>query len=145
MKKLLFILMMCLSIISCNTNVTTDSGNTYDPEFVDYAKQFNLLENIDTINLVPINAQAFQILDEKTCLATELSNKEYNWYHGNILYIFTNELLYDDIIINDKLVLLGTYHYTSRDSLPRTVKAYATQDFYKEYKDVFIDIKNINN
>ena len=140
MRKILFILIACLSIISCN-NLST-SGE-YDKEFIEFAQQFNLLENIDTINLVYIDAKAFQILDENTCLANEKDDLGYHF--GDIVYILTNDLLYDDAILNGEFILLGTYQYTSKDSKNRTIKAYSSKDFYIEYINMFNAIKEINN
>ena len=144
MKKiLLIVLVICLSVISCNTNVTTNAGGSYNSEFADYAKQFNFLESIDTINLVQVNAKTFQVIDENSCLANELTNKEYGWYHGNIVYILTDALLYDNLVFNDKFILLGTYHYVSMDTTFRTVKAYVSEHFYKTNIEFFDKIKEI--
>ena len=73
MKRILLFIFMCIfSMISCNTNVKNHSENhsgnhsenKYDSAFVEFAKQFNLLESIDTINLIHVDAKAFQILDK---------------------------------------------------------------------------------
>ena len=141
MKKILFIFIICISIISCNY---TNNSNNYDNEFIEYAKSFNLLENIDTVNLEHIKAKAFQIFGTNECLARELSNEKYEWYHGNIIYIITDQMLYDNIIFDDDFVFLGTYKYISRDSVDRTVKLYSDIYVYKENIDFFNSIKDIN-
>lgn len=135
MRKILFILTICLSIM-----LSIISCNKYDKEEIEFAKQFNLLENIDTINLVHIDAKAFQIIDEWTCLA-----KENGYLWGDIIFIFTDDLLYDNVILNDEFILLGTFQYTAEDSTHRTVKAYSSKDFYIKYNKIFTIIKEIKN
>ena len=123
--------------MSCNNSSTS---NKYDKEFIEFAKQFNLLENIDTINSVHIDAEAFQIFNKYMCLATENGHP---W--GDIIFIFTYDLLYDDVILNDEFILLGTFQYTTEDSTHRTVKAYSSKDFYVKNNKIFTIIKEINN
>lgn len=154
MKRILLFIFMCIfSMISCNTNVKNHSENhsgnhsenKYDSAFVEFAKQFNLLESIDTINLIHVDAKAFQILDKNMCLATEFSDGFYGGaYNGNNILVLTNELLFDNIIFKDNYILLGTYHYTSLDSMSRTVKAYSSKDFYIKHLDAFNAIIDIN-
>ena len=130
--------------VSCFNSSNQDSNDVYPEELREVASQYNIIENIDTVNLVSLNAKVFQVLDENTCLAQEISSEEYNWYLGNIIQVLTNDLLFDEKIIDGDYVLLGTYHYQSADSVPRTVKLYSDIDYFRNNKTYIEKIREIN-
>lgn len=145
MKKLPILAILCMLalIFSCN-KVSTKSIED-DEEFREMAEPFNIIDNIDTVNLIPINAKVFQVLDENTCLANELSNEKYKWYNGDIIMIMSEELLFDNKVFEGDFILLGTYHYQSVDSMPRTVKLYSDYEFFRQSRTAIYKIREINN
>jgi hypothetical protein len=136
MKKILNIIFMAyiaLCFTACFSN--RQNGKSEDgmpsPEVVEYMKQFNTVESIESAKLEDINIKVFQTLNTEECLAAEISDKEYGWYYGNTVYYLSgnDDLIYDDKIIKEKAYLIGTYTYETRgsESVPSrvvTVKAY---------------------
>ena len=64
--------------------------------------------------------KVFQVLGN-AALASEISNKEYKWFHGNTVVIL-GENYYSDQVVNVKNPQrVGTYSYTNKGGMPMTV------------------------
>ncbi len=141
MKKVLFIVLFCMIVlIGCNTN---SNHSKYNQEIIEIANQFRFNDVIDTINLYSLDAKVFQTVFDKEGLCSELSDRDYKWYHGQTLYYISKEQLYDDKIINNNVIFLGTYRYEGKDSDYHTVPLYCDVEVYR--KGIVDKIKKIQN
>ena len=154
MKRLLFfcLVVMVLLLYSCNyINPSSKNGNEsvnnsdkdYPPEVVEWANQYHL--SIDTTKVYDLDIKVFQSLGDYECLAHENSDRRYKWYNGQLLYYLTSEMVYDEKIIKEKAYLVGTYHYVSKDSTYRVVPFYCNIETFKNNKENFDIIKEIQN
>ena len=65
--------------------------------------------------------QVFQVIGQDAALASEISNKEYKWYHGKTVVLVGDDF-YDDQVIDVKNPQrVGTYTYTSKGGRSLTV------------------------
>ena len=64
--------------------------------------------------------KVFQVLGN-AALASEISNKEYKWYHGNIVVILGENYYSDQVVIVKNPQRVGTYSYTTNGGIPKTV------------------------
>ena len=75
--------------------------------------------------------KVMQVLPDGNALATELSNKEYDWYHGPVVLLVGGEgaHYYDEQVvkrINGKYFRqVGTFRYTAKNGSTKTVPAVA--------------------
>ena len=69
--------------------------------------------------------KVFQVPYKDMALATERSNRQYNWYDGKVIAVVNNkgESYYDDQIIKPKTCFkqIGTYTYPTKDENWKTV------------------------
>lgn len=146
MKKITFIISFLLIIsFSCNNHSTINNGNGAEnniespsPELIEMAEKYHI--NIDTTKTYDMNIKVLQTLGDEECLANELSNKQYGWYHGTTLYYYTSNMVYDDKIITEKAYLVGTYKYTTRNLEGKVVPFYCEVNTYKKLaKEGFFD------
>ena len=146
MKKVLniiFVTFIALCFTACFSNQQNgeSEGGKLSPEIVKYLKQFNTVESIESTKFEDINIKVFQTLNNEECLASEISNKQYGWYHGNTVYYISGngDLIYDDKIIKEKAYLIGTYTYETRAESKKTVKAYTNS---REVAENIINLVN---
>lgn len=143
MKKILvlvFVLGLC-GLFSCNNS--SQKGKRVSAEYIEWCSQFNIID-VDTANICKVNIEAFQILDENTCLARECLKNLDECYIGNVVYYVTDNILYDNIIIKEDAYFVGTYTYNTKVGNITTVQMFVNTDFYKENKEFFDIIKEIN-
>ena len=143
MKKVLLMFFFSLAtLISC-TNNTNTSSQKYEQDIIELAKQYRFNNEIDTVNLYSLKAKVFQTIFDSEGLCSEISNGEYKWYNGQMLYYMSNEQLYDDKIINKNVIYLGTYRYEGRDYDYHVVPLYCDIEVYKN--GIIDNIKEIQN
>ena len=65
--------------------------------------------------------QVFQVIDKKTALANEISNKEYKWFNGNTVVLVGDDFYSDQEITVKNPQRVGTYSYTNKADIPMTV------------------------
>ena len=64
--------------------------------------------------------KVFQVLGD-AALASEISNKEYKWYHGNTVVILGENYYSDQVVKMKNPQRVGTYSYTNKGGIPMTV------------------------
>ena len=64
--------------------------------------------------------KVFQVLGP-AALANEISNAEYDWYHGNTVLILGEHYYTDQVIKVKEPMRIGTYSYTTKNDMPLTV------------------------
>lgn len=148
MKKILVLILSLVCLIACNTG---KGGKTYSlkenipsKEYIEFMSQYHIIDSSE-FKLESINAKIFQTLDEYEGLAYLCSNKQYGWYNGIIIYVISDDILYDDKIIKGNFYFVGTYKYTRRDSLKATVPLYMSKKVYDlEGKNTINNIREFN-
>lgn len=154
MNRVLFLCIMAIGVMlhSCNYSIPSSknentidnkSGEEYPPEVIEWANQYHF--SFDTTRTYDLDIKVFQTLGDYECLAHENSDKRYKWYNGQLLYYMTSSMVYDEKIIKEKAYLIGTYHYVSKDSTYRVVPFYCNVETFKDKKDSFEIIKEIQN
>lgn len=128
MKRFLILAIGLMCFVGCK-NVNTKA---MPDEVVTWLKQFNVVDNLDSLQFENIDVKVFQTIGEGECLALECSNKKYGWYNGNIIHYMSNadDLIFDDKIIKNKSYLVGTYTYETRENGTKTVKTYMNDYSY---------------
>ena len=150
MKKVLVLILGMLCLFSCGNDnsgngKTVVKKNSYKKETVDWGKQFKIANSLDTTQTTNIDVKVLQTIGETECLAITCSNKQYGWYNGDIVYYISNDLLYDDKIIKDKVYFIGTYTYTTRNEMQKTVPVYWSAKNDRTFlNNVISIIKDIN-
>lgn len=89
--------------------------NSGDSDSVQYLEQPVSYENKKETSF-----KVFQVIGN-AALATEISNKEYKWYHGNTVMIFGENFYSDQIVTIKNPQRVGTYSYTNNGGMPMTV------------------------
>lgn len=117
-------------LFGCNTNVANQK-NEYTEEDVEWANKFRFKDNVDTINLHHLIAKVSQTTAENEGLCYDTSNDDYMSHEPKMLYFISDEQLWDEKTINEKVCLIGTFYYRSRDSLYRTIPMFCSLDTYK--------------
>lgn len=93
------------------------------------------LSNLDSVDALPIDylekpvsyenksQTSFKVLQVigDAALANEISNEEYNWYHGNTVLLLGKSYYSDQIITVKNPQRVGTYSYTNNGGMPMTV------------------------
>lgn len=64
--------------------------------------------------------KVFQVLGN-AALASEISSKEYKWYHGNTVVILGENFYSDQVVKIKNPQRVGTYSYTNKGGMPMTV------------------------
>lgn len=64
--------------------------------------------------------KVFQVLGS-AALASEISNKEYQWYNGNTVVILGENFYSDQVVTVKNPQRVGTYSYTNKGGMPMTV------------------------
>ena len=64
--------------------------------------------------------KVFQVIGN-AALASEISNKEYKWYDGNTVLILGEDFYSDQVVTIKNPMRVGTYNYTTRADIPKTV------------------------
>ena len=154
MKKILVAVLCLFSLVSCFNNGSDGNGGKtyplkekeYPQEVIDYMQQFNIVENFDSTEVVKLNIKVFQTIGTDEGLAHMCSNKQYGWYHGDLIYYadFSNDaMVYDEKIIKEDALFLGTYTYTTTQDTQKTVPVYVAKKnipailrFISVYKDI---------
>lgn len=71
-------------------------------------------------NKTKTSFKVFQVLGD-AALASEISNKERKWYHGNTVMILGEDFYSDQVITIKNPQRVGTYSYTNKGGMPMTV------------------------
>ncbi len=71
-------------------------------------------------NKIETSFKVFQVLGN-AALASEISNKEYKWYHGNTVMILGENYYSDQVVTIKNPQRIGTYSYTNNGGMPMTV------------------------
>lgn len=66
------------------------------------------------------SVKVFQVLGH-AALAHEISDKTFGWYNGNIVMILGENYYSDQIVKIKKPMRIGTYSYTTKSDMPKTV------------------------
>ena len=146
MKRILLLCFVACGLLLSSCNNTTSSNKSsksetvadnelveyYPPELIEWAQQYHL--KIDTTKTYDMDIQIFQSLGDYEGLGNEKSSFLYN---GQLLYYVSNDMVYDEKVIKEKAYMMGTYHYTSKDSTYRVVPFYCSVDAYNENRDKF--------
>ena len=61
------------------------------------------------------------MIGQDAALASEISNKEYKWYHGKTVVLVGDDFYSDQEITVKNPQRVGTYTYTSKGGMPMTV------------------------
>lgn len=64
--------------------------------------------------------KVFQVIGN-AALASEISDKEYKWYNGNTVLILGEDFYSDQVVTIKNPIRVGTYNYTTRADIPKTV------------------------
>lgn len=89
--------------------------NSSDDDSIKYLKTPVSYENKKETSF-----KVFQVFDD-AALASEISNKEYKWYHGNTVLILGENFYSDQVVTVKNPQRLGTYSYTNKSGMPMTV------------------------
>jgi hypothetical protein len=65
--------------------------------------------------------QVFQVIGQDAALASEISDKEYKWYHGKTVVLVGDDFYSDQVIDVKNPQRVGTYTYTTKRGMPMTV------------------------
>lgn len=86
-----------------------------DEDPIDY------LENpVSYENKTETSFKVLQVLG-RAALANEISDKEYQWFHGNLVLILGDDFYSDQVVTVKNPQRVGTYSYTTNSGIPKTV------------------------
>lgn len=100
------------------------NGTSRSSDGVDYFDKVGQVMSVQEYKVM-------QVLPDGSALATELSNKEYGWYHGAVVLLVGDEdaHYYDEQVVKRPtgrhFRQVGTFRYTAKNGSTKTVPAVA--------------------
>ena len=91
---------------------------------VDYFEEVGQVMSVQEYKVI-------QVLPNGNALATELSNEEYDWYHGAVVLLVAGDDVhyYDEQVVKkpegSRFRQVGTYRYKTKQGFVKTVPAVA--------------------
>lgn len=118
MKRIVFLLIAIISLSSCSVLKPTNDG----------------------VKSVFLNVKIFQTLDK--CSALAHTKTSYGYAGDCVKIVTTEDMYYDDLVVADSFVLVGTYSYVTTKDVRKTVPVYLK---LKEYRKMVAEGRDINS